>query len=78
MPEGEAHDSAPERRPLVAANWKMNKTVAEADEFLERFIGSIGELATVDVVVCPPYTGARGDRRAHPPLAGAGRGTERP
>ena len=40
----------------MAANWKMNKTVAEADEFLERFLGSIGELATVDVVVCPPYT----------------------
>ena len=56
MPESEAHGSASKRRPLVAANWKMNKTVAEADEFLERFIGSIGELATVDVVVCPPYT----------------------
>jgi triosephosphate isomerase len=48
--------AAQARRPLVAANWKMNKTVAEADGFLERFIGSIGELATVDLVVCPPYT----------------------
>jgi triosephosphate isomerase len=45
-----------ERRPLVAANWKMHKTVAEAEEFLERFIGSIGELTAVDVVICPPYT----------------------
>lgn len=44
------------RRPLVAANWKMHKTVAEADEFLERFIGSIGALAAIDVVICPPYT----------------------
>ena len=48
--------SAPQRRPLVAANWKMHKTVAEADEFLERFIGSIGDLEAVDVVICPPYT----------------------
>ncbi len=43
------------RNPLVAANWKMNKTNAEADDFLDRFVGSIGGLDAVDVVVCPPY-----------------------
>jgi triosephosphate isomerase len=46
----------PERVPLVAANWKMHKTVAETAEFLERLLPGVAELAGVDVVVCPPYT----------------------
>jgi triosephosphate isomerase (TIM) len=45
-----------ERRPLIAANWKMNKTVAETEDFLDRFVGSIGDLTGVDVVICPPFT----------------------
>ena len=44
------------RRPLIAANWKMNKTVGEAGDFVERFIGSVADLAGVEVVICPPYT----------------------
>ena len=44
------------RRPLVAANWKMNKTTGEAGDFLERFVPSIDGLEGVDLVVCPPYT----------------------
>src|SRR5688572_18738546 len=44
------------RRPLVAANWKMHKTVAEASEFLERFIPEAADLDGVDVVLCVPYT----------------------
>jgi triosephosphate isomerase len=46
----------PERRPLVAANWKMHKTVAETEDFLDTFLGQIGDLDRVDVVVGPPYT----------------------
>jgi triosephosphate isomerase len=46
----------PDRRPLVAANWKMNKTNAEAREFMDAFLPAAGELGDVDVVVCPPYT----------------------
>jgi triosephosphate isomerase len=45
-----------ERRPLVAANWKMHKTVAEARDFLDRFTGAADGLDGLDVVVCPPYT----------------------
>jgi triosephosphate isomerase len=44
------------RRPYVAANWKMNKTVGEAEDFVERFIGSVGEFEGVDVALCPPFT----------------------
>jgi triosephosphate isomerase (TIM) len=46
----------PERTPLIAANWKMHKTVAATEDFLERFIGSIGGLEGVEIVICPPYT----------------------
>ena len=46
------------RRPLVAANWKMNKTIGEArafcEELLPRLGGSGGDGA--EVVICPPYT----------------------
>jgi triosephosphate isomerase len=46
-----------ERKPLVAANWKMHKTRAEAREFMAEFLpGAAGLAADVDIVVCPPYT----------------------
>jgi triosephosphate isomerase (TIM) len=44
------------RRQLVAANWKMNKTVGEAEAFLAAMTGRVSELGGVEVVVCPPYT----------------------
>src|SRR5215210_1947565 len=46
----------PELRPLVAANWKMNKTRPEAEEFLRIFMKASGDLDALDVVVCVPYT----------------------
>lgn len=45
-----------DRRPYLAANWKMQKTVEETEEFLDRFLGDIGDLADTDVVICPPFT----------------------
>jgi triosephosphate isomerase (TIM) len=45
-----------DRTPLVAANWKMHKTVAATEDFLDRFIGSLGGLEGVEIVICPPYT----------------------
>ncbi len=45
-----------ERTPLVAANWKMHKTVAETKEFLDRFVGEVGDLEGVEIVICPAYT----------------------
>jgi triosephosphate isomerase (TIM) len=46
----------PDRRPFVAANWKMNKTIGEAEDFVERFIGNVGDVESVDVALCPPLT----------------------
>jgi triosephosphate isomerase (TIM) len=45
-----------ERTPLVAANWKMHKTRAEAVQFLDAFLPPAAELKGVDLVVCPPFT----------------------
>jgi len=45
-----------ERKLIIAGNWKMNKTVAEA---LDLARGLKIELATckeVDIVICPPFT----------------------
>jgi triosephosphate isomerase (TIM) len=43
------------RTPLVAGNWKMNKTAAEARELVSVLQPKLGEIPGVDKVVCPPY-----------------------
>jgi len=43
------------RTPYIAANWKMNKTVAEAAEFIDTLLPRIAATQS-DVVVCPPFT----------------------
>ena len=43
------------RRPLVAGNWKMHKTAAEAAAWCAAFVPLV-EAATVEIAVCPPYT----------------------
>ena len=44
------------RRKIVAANWKMNKTVPEALEFAEELKSSVRESEDAELVVCPPFT----------------------
>lgn len=44
-----------ERRPLVAGNWKMHKTVEEATELVHRLDEELEGIQAVDVLVCPPY-----------------------
>ena len=43
------------RRPLIAGNWKMHKTVAEAQEFISALLPKISALQRADVAVCPPF-----------------------
>jgi triosephosphate isomerase len=47
------------RRSLIAANWKMNKTNAEAVEFLDAFLPDAGSRPDVEVAICAPYTALR-------------------
>jgi triosephosphate isomerase (TIM) len=43
------------RSPILAANWKMHKTVVEAEAFLDAFLPAI-DADGPEVVICPPYT----------------------
>ncbi|GGE36639.1 triosephosphate isomerase [Pullulanibacillus camelliae] len=42
------------RKPIIAGNWKMNKTLGEATQFIQEIKGSIPANDVVDAVVCAP------------------------
>jgi triosephosphate isomerase len=44
------------RRPFVAGNWKMHKTLDEACELLADIRAGLSRGGKVDVAVCPPFT----------------------
>jgi triosephosphate isomerase len=44
------------RTPLVAGNWKMHKTVAEAEAFVAGFLPRVSSADGVDVALCVPFT----------------------
>jgi triosephosphate isomerase len=44
----------PDRTPVLAANWKMHKTVEETEGFLDAFLARVPESAA-EVVICPPF-----------------------
>lgn len=43
------------RRPMMAGNWKMNKTVDEAIALARAICEQVNDIANVDRVVCPPF-----------------------
>ena len=47
-----------DRRPIVAGNWKMNKTIAEALALVRGLRDGLAnvDVTAVDIVVCPPFT----------------------
>lgn len=56
------------RRPLMAGNWKMNKTVAEALALVSQLKSALLPVTDREVLVCPPFT-------ALPAVAGILRGS---
>lgn len=44
------------RKPLMAGNWKMNKTVAEAVSVVKALKSSIADVTDVEVLICPTFT----------------------
>jgi triosephosphate isomerase len=44
------------RRPYLAANWKMHKTVADARAYMAALLPRLGDLDGVEVAVCVPFT----------------------
>jgi triosephosphate isomerase len=45
-----------ERKLIIAGNWKMNKTVAEALDLVSGLKRELASVKEVDIVVCPPFT----------------------
>jgi triosephosphate isomerase len=43
------------RKPIIAGNWKMNTTVAEAVALVEDLKPRVKDVTEVEVVVCPPF-----------------------
>jgi triosephosphate isomerase (TIM) len=44
------------RTPLIAGNWKMHKTIAEAEEFVAGLLPRVSTADGVDVALCAPFT----------------------
>ncbi|MCI3926963.1 triose-phosphate isomerase [Paenibacillus sp. TRM 82003] len=56
------------RTPIIAGNWKMSKTGAEAAAFISDAKSAVGAVSGVEAVVCAPFT-------ALPALVAATKGT---
>jgi triosephosphate isomerase len=44
------------RTPLIAGNWKMNKTIAEAEEYIQGLLPRLSGVEDVDIALCVPFT----------------------
>src|ERR671911_746718 len=59
---------------MMAANWKMNKLIREAEEYVKELLPKISSAEGVDVAIFPPFTSlpevVRATRET-PVLAGA-------
>jgi triosephosphate isomerase len=53
-----------QKKSLIAANWKMYKTLAEAVAFTESLQREVGALEDREVVIAPPYTALGAVRNA--------------
>ena len=47
------------RTPLIAGNWKMYKTAAEAAAFAREFLPLVSGVTGVEIVLAPPYLAIR-------------------
>ncbi|ADC89457.1 triosephosphate isomerase [Thermocrinis albus DSM 14484] len=41
---------------LIAANWKMNKTQREAEEYVSKFLPLVKDVTKTEILLCPPFT----------------------
>ena len=44
------------RRPFIAGNWKMFKTVAETRHLVSELVPGLQAISGVEKAICPPYT----------------------
>jgi len=43
------------RTPFIAGNWKMHKTIAEAEQYIQALLPKVAAVDGVEIVVCPPF-----------------------
>jgi triosephosphate isomerase len=43
------------RTPLIAGNWKMHKTIAEAEQFIQALLPKVAAVSGVEIVICPSF-----------------------
>jgi len=44
------------RRPVIAGNWKMFKTINEAEDYAVKFLDEVKDVTDLEVVLCAPFT----------------------
>ena len=44
------------RIPFIVGNWKMNKTVAEAEDYIQALLPRVGAVDEVEIAICPAFT----------------------
>ena len=55
--DGETEQPSPwKRQPIIAGNWKMNKTNTEAEALLKELLPLVDDVKDRAVVLCPPAT----------------------
>src|SRR6185437_15549970 len=47
------------RTPLIAGNWKMHKSEAQAEEYIQGLLPRVSSVSGVDVAICVPFTDLR-------------------
>ncbi len=47
------------RTPLIAGNWKMHKTEAQAEQYIQALLPRVSALAHVEIAICVPFTDLR-------------------
>ncbi len=57
------------RIPFIAGNWKMHKTVAEAEQFIAALLPRVAAVDGVEIVICPSFL-------ALAPLVDSARGSQ--
>ncbi|OIN96715.1 triose-phosphate isomerase [Candidatus Desantisbacteria bacterium CG1_02_38_46] len=43
------------RKPIIAANWKMNKAISESVDFVKDLKDLAMDIFNVEIVICPPF-----------------------
>ena len=47
------------RTPLIAGNWKMYKTEAQAEDYIQALLPRVSSVESVEVAICVPFTDLR-------------------